>query len=217
MIDSLGLTTEEPVHIPKVEKWPEVMHYPDSVFKRRSNRNFVRSSLSADAFAALLELLCAENGRRGGTPSRGAEALSVGCLVGNVTGWEPGFYILDAEKETLRLVYKALIMDRMAHAALDQAWLANCGVHFLFLSNLELLDRTWGPRGYRYAMLNAGRLGQRLYLGATAMRIGCCGIGAIYDGEAAELLRLGPHCSLLYLVAVGTLRKWHDMSASPKR
>ena len=98
-------------------------------------------------------------------------------------------------------------MDKMAHVCLDQAWLANCALHFVFLTNLDCLEQTWGPRGYRYAMLTAGRLGQRIYLGTTAMGIGCCGIGAFYDDEAARLLGLNEQTRLLYLVAVGPLKR----------
>ena len=68
-------------------------------------------------------------------------------------------------------------------------------------------DRTWGARGYRYAMLTAGRMGQRLYVAATAMGLGCCGIGALYDGEAAALLGLHGASKLLYLVAVGVVKR----------
>jgi nitroreductase len=57
-------------------------------------------------------------------------------------------------------------------------------------------------------MLTAGRLGQRIYLSAAAMRLGCCGIGAFYDDEAARMLGLNDQSHLLYLVAVGPLRKW---------
>ena len=68
-------------------------------------------------------------------------------------------------------------------------------------------DRTWGPRGYRYAMLAAGRLGQTIYLGATALGLGCCGIGALYDEEARQLLGLNKKAALLYLVAAGPVKR----------
>ena len=64
-----------------------------------------------------------------------------------------------------------------------------------------------GPRGYRQVMLAAGRLGQRLYLGATALGLGCCGIGAFYDREAIELFDMAEQASLLYLLAVGQVKK----------
>jgi nitroreductase len=54
-------------------------------------------------------------------------------------------------------------------------------------------------------MLDAGRLGERIYLSATAMGLGCCGIGAFYDAEASQLLSLNDSSHLLYLVAVGII------------
>jgi nitroreductase len=96
-------------------------------------------------------------------------------------------------------------MEAMARVCLDQAWLKNAAVHFVFLSRLDLLGDQWGARGYRYAMLSAGRLGHAVYLGATALGLGACGIGAFYDGEARRLLRLDDHASMLYLVAAGRI------------
>jgi nitroreductase len=64
-----------------------------------------------------------------------------------------------------------------------------------------------GARGYRYAMFTAGRLGERLYLVATALGLGCCSIGALYDWEATELLGLNDASRLLYRVAVGPVKK----------
>ena len=119
---------------------------------------------------------------------------------------EPGFYLLDTSKPNLGLVTSGNFMESMARICLDQQWLANAATHFLFLSNLEFMDRTWGARGYRYAMLAAGRMGQRLYMAATAMGMGCCGIGALYDGEAAEQLGLNEASRLLYLAAVGPVK-----------
>jgi nitroreductase len=59
-------------------------------------------------------------------------------------------------------------------------------------------------------MLTAGRLGERLYLAATALGLGCCGIGAFYDFEAVELLDLKKESRLLYLVAVGPVKSIKD-------
>jgi len=95
----------------------------------------------------------------------------------------------------------------MTPACLDQNWLANAAVHFVFMANLQRLDRLYGGRGYRYAMLNAGRLGQLIYLGATALGLGCCGIGALYDHEAQKILGLNVDSALLYLVAAGPVKR----------
>ena len=74
------------------------------------------------------------------------------------------------------------------------------------MTDLAALDRTWGARGYRYAMIEAGRLGQQAYLAATALGWGACGIGAIYDREAADLLDLAADGALLYLIGTGPVK-----------
>jgi SagB-type dehydrogenase family enzyme len=127
--------------------------------------------------------------------------------VGHAEELSPGFYLLETSKRAFGQVTSGSFTQTAAHICFDQAWLAQTAVHFLFFSNPDLLDRTWGARGYRYAMLTAGRLGERLYLAATALGLGCCGIGAFYDREAAELLGLNPKSRLLYLVAVGDVKK----------
>jgi nitroreductase len=75
------------------------------------------------------------------------------------------------------------------------------------MTNLDELDKRWGPRGYRYAMMLAGRVGQAIYLGATALGLGSCGIGALYDGEACEAIGLNDDSALLYLVAAGPVKR----------
>jgi nitroreductase len=113
---------------------------------------------------------------------------------------------LDSFSESYSIITRKSIIAKMAHICLDQTWLANAAVHFVFLTNLNTLDRVWGARGYRYAMMVAGRLGERLYLAAEAMGLGCCGIGAFYDFEAAECLGLNNESRLLYLVSVGVVK-----------
>ena len=98
-------------------------------------------------------------------------------------------------------------LEEMTQICLNQDWLKNAAAHFLFMADLERMEKKWGPRGYRYTMMTAGRLGQRLYLLSTAMGMGCCGIGAFYDQEAAHLLNLKGSWRLLYLVAVRNVKK----------
>ena len=207
MLQNLGLKTGSGQDISRPDPWPEVMNYAEAVFKRRSRRNFVQTELAATRLAALLALLCGTGHEPEEALLFEKGALGVGLLSGNVQDLNPGFYLLDLEQGQMALSSTGIMIDTMAHICLDQQWLANGALHFVFLTNLTLLEQTWGPRGYRYAMLTAGRLGQRIYLGATAMGMGCCGIGAFYDDEAAQLLGLNEPTRLLYLVAVGPLKR----------
>jgi SagB-type dehydrogenase family enzyme len=202
----LGVVPETWTRAPVPSVWPEIMNYSEALYKRRSRRNFVKEPLSEDHVGALLDSICAENLAISAGGEEYPRTLAIGFLAGDVEGMEPGFYLLDTTEASVGLVTSGDFIQSMAHICLDQQWLTNAAAHFLFLTNLDLVDRTWGARGYRYAMLTAGRMGQRLYMVATAMGLGCCGIGALYDGEAAELLGLNEASKLLYLVAVGPLK-----------
>jgi SagB-type dehydrogenase family enzyme len=200
-IQELGITPKNWTPIKPAAPWPEIIGYPDAVFRRRSRRNFVKKALSRQAVDALLRNVSGSDG------SSFDPSVAVGFLVGQAEDMEPGFYLLDVNRESWALVSSGQFMAKSTSTCMDQAWLVNAGVHFLFLANLEALQQTWGPRGYRYAMLTAGRLGQRLYVAAEAMGMGCCGIGALYDGEAMEMLGLNQSSRLLYLVAVGNIKR----------
>lgn len=201
MTDTLGVRPKEwkAIEAPSVRN--ETADYPDCVFMRRSRRNFVKRLIREEAMVEFLRGVSASDLN----PYEGS--VSIGFLTSQVEGVEPGFYLLDRERQASGMIAAGSHMESMAPVCLDQAWLANAGVHFLFLADLKVLERTWGPRGYRYAMMTAGRLGERLYVAATARGMGCCGIGAFYDGEARELLGLNESSRLLYLVAVGVVKK----------
>jgi SagB-type dehydrogenase family enzyme len=132
--------------------------------------------------------------------------LAIGCLVGSAEGVEPGYYLLDPLQQQWGMVTGGMLTHPMARICLDQAWLTQAALHFLFITDIRKLEERWGPRGYRYALMTAGRLGERLYLTATALGLGCCGIGAFYDQEAAGLLGLNQDSRMLYLVAVGPVK-----------
>jgi len=200
MIHKLGVWPNSWEKTLPPDTWPEVLTYPDAVFNRRSRRNFVKQAMPRDYIMALLDALCF-------TEKTGYhQTISIGFLVRQIEDLASGFYLMDTELKSMGLVAPGSFVERMAHICLDQAWLRNAAIHFLFLTNLDVIDGTWGARGYRYAMMTAGRLGERLYITATAMGLGCCGIGAFYDPEAVELLGLNNTSRLLYLVAVGPVK-----------
>ena len=210
------------VTLPEPRQWFPVRHqdvnsartdYAGVVQGRRSRRNFVREPITMTSFMRLLSLM-------GKTPFSCKTVkpyllpVRTGFLVGHVEGFDHGFYRFDAEKKRYGLLKPGSFMEKMAGICLDQLWLANAGVLFLFMANLKALDDSWGARAYRYAMLDAGALGQRLYLGSTALGLGCCGIGAYYDNEARVLLDLNDDSYLLYLVAVGKVKNLDHLQKS---
>lgn len=184
-----------------------VMDCAEAILRRRSRRNFVNRPMTSEQFGYLLALQCLGMDAIDQNPGTNPPIVSCGCLVGAVSGVNPGFHLLDTKNRQLGQVYKGDKRLDMTAICLNQAWLANAAVHFVFMTNLAKLDQQFGARGYRYAMMTAGRLGHLLYLGATALGMGCCGIGAFYDGEARQLLGLNDDSDMLYLLAVGHINK----------
>jgi len=180
--------------------------YPDLLYRRRSKRNYVSRPMQQDDFRELLDLVCSSAGFMDRQANSSA-SLQIGFLANHVEGIQPGFYLLDPGERKFGLVQSGQMTGFMTDACLNQDWLASASVHFLFLANLRFLDQRWGVRGYRHAMITAGRIGQMIYLGATAMNMGACGIGAFYDDEARAILDLNPDSSLLYLVAAGVVKR----------
>ena len=206
MAKRLGPVPKTWDRIEPVERWPEVIGYAESVMSRRSRRNFVREPVSSLSARALLDSLCTPDFEAAAGFSDCAGTVGIGFLTTRVEGIETGFHLIDHSNGTRALAKPGDFIQEMTHICLDQMWLGNAAFHFLFLTNVEILDREFGPRGYRYAMMTAGRLGERLYLAATALGLGCCGIGALYDYEAQKLLELNQTSRLLYLVAVGKVK-----------
>ena len=59
-------------------------------------------------------------------------------------------------------------------------------------------------RAIRYIFLDAGHICQNLMLATTALGLGCCPVGAFFDGEVEQLAQVdGQEEVALYLAAVG--------------
>ena len=186
---------------------PVPADYARVLRQRRSRRNFVPAAVSRDDWMTFMDLMICHMAAASGMPPACRSALTVGFLAGAGMPESSGSFLLDPDGRRWGRVSGGDLIEPMAAACLDQMWLKHAGVHMTFMTDLAALDRTRGARGYRYAMIEAGRLGQQAYLAATSLGWGACGIGAIYDREAADLLDLADDGALLYLVGLGPVKR----------
>lgn len=185
-----------------VSEW-QSPEYVDVLRQRRSRRNFVPAPLGEAQWTGFLDLIAAA--ASGAVSPWGRPAI--GILAGDGVPVPAGFYLFDPQGRRLGRMVTGDLLASMATACLDQMWLKNAAFHLLFITDPSALDREWGPRAYRYVMIEAGRLGQQAYLAAGAVGLGACGIGAVYDREAAEIVDLPDDGALLYLVGVGPVKR----------
>jgi len=106
----------------------------------------------------------------------------------------------------MRVRHDASLRRRSRAAALDQDVVGDAAAVFvLSMARAAFAADPSGPaRGYRHAFLEAGLMGERLYLEAGARGLGVCAVGAFYDDEAAALTGVDPQQEwILHFASLG--------------
>lgn len=142
-------------------------------------------------------------------PSAGARhAFETYLLVNRVDRLQQGLYrFIAIDHKLVPLNLEETIADKITKAALDQSQVRKCGVTFLLVAVVERMKWRYGVRGYRYLHLDAGHVGQNLYLAAESIGCGVCAIAAFEDEELNKILDLdGEEQFVIYLLTVGKKR-----------
>jgi SagB-type dehydrogenase family enzyme len=85
--------------------------------------------------------------------------------------------------------------------------LEDAGCVFVWTAMVGRSKWKYRERAYRYIYMDAGHLGQNLYLAAAALNLGCCTVGAFFDEEMDRLMDIdGKEEITVYLGAVGRIR-----------
>lgn len=171
--------------------------YAQATQHRRSLRKFAPETLAqAQLDMLLFSLASLETGG----------VVRLGLMTERVQGLIPGLYSLEAGGRLKLLLGRSLARE-LASACLGQAWIAQAALVVLVWADLSALEQEIGPRAYRLAHILSGQIGQRAYLAASTLGLGCCGVGAFFDDNAGQVLDLTPNEQLLYLLAFGPVRK----------
>lgn len=186
----------------------------DAIEKRESIRTYSWDPLTIEELAFLL--WCTQGVRENvqgqftfrTVPSAGARhALETYLLVNNVMGLTPGLYrYLALEHQLAEINLEPDIADRIAAACVNQRFLKENAVTFLWTAVAYRMKWRYGERGYRYLHLDSGHVCQNLYLAAQAVECGVCAVGAFYDTRMNPILDIdGEKQFLVYLAAVGKI------------
>jgi SagB-type dehydrogenase family enzyme len=173
---------------------------------RRSMRKFGDTPVTLAELSTLLSSSGAEpDGRPSSDPLLAATApLQLYAVVRRVSGLAPGVYRYRPSAHALQLVRAGERARATREACLDQDFCGTAGVVFVKTVRWQDLYLPDGDRGYRYANLRAGVTGEGLYLAATALGLGPCGVGAFGDNDVAALVGLDLSVEVpIYLTAVG--------------
>jgi SagB-type dehydrogenase family enzyme len=125
--------------------------------------------------------------------TQGADFIDLYLYVHRVRDCEPGVYRWhtrgsSGDNGVLEQLHRGNVERVAAYLSLEQVLAGNACFTISMIADLARAARSFGNRGYRYVHFEAGAIGQRLYLGAEALRWNATGIGAFYDDDVHRYL-----------------------------
>jgi SagB-type dehydrogenase family enzyme len=182
----------------------------EAVDARRSRRTYSGQPLSLADLSRLLHAAQGITQRQGelrAAPSAGAlYPIELYAVAHNVAGLEPGIYHYAVPAHELELMQPGDQRAAVTQAGLGQGHLGQANVCFVLSAIFQRARWKYHERTYRYALLEAGHIGQNLYLAATSLGLGACAVGAFLDDDLNRLLGLdGEEEAALLVITGGTV------------
>ena len=142
-------------------------------------------------------------------PSGGARhEFETYLIVRRVDGLRPGAYHYLPLEHALEFLHEVKEPEQAINDSLcGQSWAAKANVVFYWSIVPYRAEWRYGIYAHRIALIDAGHVGQNLYLACTALGLGTCAIGAFSDPLCNNLFGLdGQEEYIVYAAPVGTIR-----------
>ncbi len=129
--------------------------------------------------------------------------------VRKVEGLKPGIYHYLPMEHALEFLHPVENLDEAVSASLcGQKWAAKANVVFYWAMAAYRAEWRYGIYAHRVALIDAGHIGQNLYLACAGLGLGCCGIAAFSHDDCNRLFELdGDEEYVVYTAPVGTVRE----------
>lgn len=187
-----------------------------AIASRESVRNYSEASLTLEELSALLWAVQGVRRVAGPTtalrtvPSAGARhSFETYLAIDRVETLEPGIYrYLPFEHELVLMRSDADVGSKAGEACLKQACVGKAAVNFFWTTVPARSEWRYDLAAHKVIAIDAGHVGQNLYLAAEAMGLGVCAIAAYYQDKCDLLLGVdGEEEFTVYIAAVGRKKK----------
>jgi len=182
----------------------------EAISRRRSTRSYSGQSMLLNELAHILWYTGGISHERWGhrlrtAPSSGAlYPIEVYAVVHQVDGLSRGVYHYDVQHHTLDQIQTGDLREAVVRQGLMQEFLGQANVILFFTVIFQRMRWKYQDRTYRYGLIEAGHLGQNVYLAATSMGLGACAVGAFMDDQVNGMLGVdGKEEAAVYMLAVG--------------
>ena len=188
----------------------ETLSLDEALLKRKSIRHYAADPLPADALSYLLWASTGVHRVERGfefrtAPSAGAlYPIETYVVVNRVEGIPAGAYHYSVREHCLDVISEGDLSSEIAIAALGQRMCIEAAAVMVWTGIFQRSRWKYGQRAYRYIYLDAGHIGGNLALAATAIGLGSCQIGALFDEEVNKIIAVdGVEESVVYMSVVG--------------
>jgi SagB-type dehydrogenase family enzyme len=201
---ALSEETEGKIILPPASKQSDVS-IEEALSKRQSTRSFAEEALNLNE---LSQLLWAAQGITHGrefrtAPSAGAlYPLEVYALVGRVDDLSLGLYKYDISKHALTRIKDGDQREPFSEAVYQPTIIKQAPLTLIISAVYSRTTVKYGERGIRYVHMEAGHAGQNIMLQATALGLGCVGMGAFDDDFVKDFLGNKEEAPL-YIIPIG--------------
>jgi SagB-type dehydrogenase family enzyme len=180
-----------------------------TIKSRRTVRSFASTPLTLGQLAQLFwaaQGITEDRGYKRAAPSGGAlYPMDIYGVVGVncVEGIKAGIWHYQPRDHSVSLVSEGDLRSEVARASLSQMWMANAPVSFVITSEYKRITGKYGRRGVRYAMIEAGHVGQNIFLQSEALGLGAGIVGAFDDRDVVSTLKIPQSHEPLLIMPVG--------------
>ncbi len=183
------------------------------VKERSSRRTFSGEAVSAKDLSMLLKYSCGiiqnagDHNPRRAQPSGGARyPLEVYPIV--LVGGEDipaGLYHYNVRQHALDSLWQRPFSGEDIGSMFAYEFVQRASLALVITAVFDRTQRKYGERGYRYILLEAGHIGQNIYLAAEALGLKCCAIAGVFDEQIEKLIDIdGKTESVTYVLVLGT-------------
>jgi len=176
---------------------------------RRTIRSFTSRHLTLEQLSQLIwaaQGITADRGHLRAAASGGAlYPIDLYAVVGQngVEGIEAGVYHYEPKGHSLSLVTEGDLRNEVARASLSQMWMAKPPLSLVITAEYDRINIKYGTRGVRYAMIEAGHVGQNIFLQSEALGLGAGIVGAFDDKDVIRVMGIPRSHEPLLIMPVG--------------
>lgn len=115
-----------------------------------------------------------------------------------------GLYHYSPIEHSLDVLSTSLRQEEISSIWMSQKWFRKASIILILTAVYHRTTDKYGQKGLPFPFIEAGHIGQSVYLLAQSLGIGCCAIGQFKEKEMCKLLDINPFEEYpIYYIALG--------------